>query len=59
MNTEIWDAVDPDSKPGFTKRKDMMRAEDVAEAVLFAVTRPERVDVTEIRLLPTVYTPRG
>ena len=59
VNTEIWDAVDPDSKPGFTKRKDMMRAEDVAEAVLFAVTRPERVDVTEIRLLPTVYTPRG
>jgi NADP-dependent 3-hydroxy acid dehydrogenase YdfG len=59
VNTGIWDAVDPDSKPGFTKRKDMMRAEDVAEAVLFAVTRPERVDVTEIRLLPTVYTPRG
>lgn len=59
VNTEIWDAVDPDSKPGFTKRKDMMRAEDVAEAVLFAVTRPERVAITEIRLLPTVYTPRN
>jgi 3-hydroxy acid dehydrogenase / malonic semialdehyde reductase len=59
VNTEIWDAVDPDAKPGFTKRKDMLRAEDVAEAVLFAVTRPARVDVTEIRLLPTVYTPRG
>ena len=33
--------------------------EDVAEAVLFAVTRASRVDVTEIRLLPTVYSPRG
>jgi NADP-dependent 3-hydroxy acid dehydrogenase YdfG len=59
VDTDIWDAVDPDSKPGFTKRKDMMRAEDVAEAVVFAVTRPARVAITEIRLLPTVYSPRG
>jgi NADP-dependent 3-hydroxy acid dehydrogenase YdfG len=59
VDTDIWDAVKPDEKPGFTKRKDMMRAEDVAEAVLFAVTRPERVAITEIRLLPTVYTPRS
>ena len=59
VDTDIWDAVDPDSKPGFTKRKDMMRAEDVAEAVLFAVTRPARVAITEIRLLPTIYSPRG
>lgn len=59
VDTEMWDAVDPDSKPGFTKRRDMMRAEDVAEAVLFAVTRPARVDVTEIRLMPSIYTPRG
>jgi NADP-dependent 3-hydroxy acid dehydrogenase YdfG len=59
VDTDIWDAVDPDTKPGFTKRKDMLRAEDVAEAVLFAVTQPARVDVTEIRLVPTVYAPRG
>lgn len=59
VDTDIWDAVDPDAKPGFTKRKDMMRAEDVAEAVLFAVTQPERVAITEIRLLPTIYSPRG
>ncbi len=59
VDTEIWDEIDPDSKPGFTKRKDMMRAEDVAEAVLFAVTRPPRVDVTEIRMLPANYTARG
>jgi NAD(P)-dependent dehydrogenase (short-subunit alcohol dehydrogenase family) len=59
VDTDLWDAVDPDAKPGFTKRKDMMRAEDVAEAVLFAVTRPARVTVTEIRLLPTIYSPRG
>lgn len=59
VDTDLWDAVDPDAKPGFTKRKDMMRAEDVAAAVVYAVTQPERIDVTEIRLLPTVYTPRG
>ncbi|HYU08319.1 MAG TPA: SDR family oxidoreductase [Gemmatimonadales bacterium] len=59
VDTDIWEAVDPDSKPGFTKRKDMMRAEDIAAAVVYAVTQPERIDVTEIRLLPTVYTPRG
>jgi NADP-dependent 3-hydroxy acid dehydrogenase YdfG len=59
VDTELWDEVDPDSKPGFTKRKDMMRAEDVAAAVVYAVMQPERVNVTEIRLLPTGYTPRG
>jgi NADP-dependent 3-hydroxy acid dehydrogenase YdfG len=59
VDTDIWDAVDPDSKPGFTKRKNMMRAEDVAAAVLYAVTQPEHVAVTEIRLLPAIYTPRG
>jgi NADP-dependent 3-hydroxy acid dehydrogenase YdfG len=59
VDTDVWDAVDPDSKPGFTKRKDMLRAEDVAEAVRWVVTQPARVDVTEIRLMPAVYTPRG
>ena len=59
VDTPIWDPVDPDSKPGFTKRKSMLRAEDVAEAVLWAVTRPDRVDVTEIRLVPANYAPRG
>jgi NAD(P)-dependent dehydrogenase (short-subunit alcohol dehydrogenase family) len=59
VDTEMWDAIDPDSKPGFTKRADMLRVEDVAEAVLFAVTRPRRVAVTELRVMPAIYTPRG
>ncbi|MGH7613060.1 MAG: SDR family oxidoreductase [Gemmatimonadales bacterium] len=53
VDTDMWNAIDPDSKPGFRKRKDMMRPEDVAEAVLFAVTRDERMTVSEIRLAPT------
>lgn len=53
VNTEMWDPIDPDSKAGFRKRADMMLPEDVAEAVLFAVTREERVTVTEIRMAPT------
>lgn len=59
VDTDIWDPIDPDAKDGFTKRKDMLRAEDVAEAVVFAVTRPARTAVTEIRLLPTGYSARG
>jgi NADP-dependent 3-hydroxy acid dehydrogenase YdfG len=59
VDTDIWDAVDPDSKPGYTKRKDMLKAEDVAAAVVYAVTQPEHLAVTEIRLLPAIYTPRG
>ncbi|PYP14679.1 MAG: hypothetical protein DMD52_13145 [Gemmatimonadetes bacterium] len=59
VDTPIWDPVDPDSKPGFTKRSAMLQAEDVARAVLYAVTQAPRVDVTEIRLMPTVYTARG
>lgn len=59
VNTDIWDPIYPDSKPGFTKRSAMLCAEDVAAAALYAVTQPPRVDVTEIRLMPTVYTARG
>lgn len=58
VDTEIWDEIDPDSKPGFTKRRDMMRAEDVAEAVLWAVTRAPRVDVSEIRMVPANWRAR-
>ena len=52
VNTDVWDPIQPDTLPGFTKRRDMMLPEDVAEAVLFAVTRPARADVTEIRIMP-------
>jgi len=57
VDTEMWDQVDPDSTAGFTKRRDMLRAEDVAAAVLFAVTQPLRVNVTEVHLMPSAYPP--
>jgi NADP-dependent 3-hydroxy acid dehydrogenase YdfG len=58
VDTPLWDPVDPDARAGFTKRQDMLCASDVADAVLFAVTQPQRLTITELRLMPTVYTPR-
>lgn len=59
VDTEMWDAVDPELRPDAAGRSVMMRAEDVAEAVLWAVTRAARVDVTEIRMMPTFDKARG
>lgn len=49
-DTPIWDPVDPDNTPGFPPRASMLRPDDVAEAVLWAVTRPAHVNVDELRL---------
>ncbi|MGH7754011.1 MAG: SDR family oxidoreductase [Gemmatimonadales bacterium] len=58
VDTAIWDSVNPDARPGFTRRQDMLHAEDVAGAVVWAASQPARVDVTEIRINPAGYTPR-
>ena len=49
-DTPIWDPVDPDNTPGFPPRASMLLAADVADAVLWAVTRPPHVNVDELRL---------
>lgn len=49
-DTPIWDPVDPDNTPGFPPRASMLRPEDVADAVLWAVTRPPHVNVDELRI---------
>lgn len=54
VDTEMWDSVDPALRPDAAGRNAMMRAEDVADAVLWAVTRATRVDVTEIQMMPTI-----
>jgi NAD(P)-dependent dehydrogenase (short-subunit alcohol dehydrogenase family) len=50
VDTGIWDAIDPDSRPGFTPRARMLRPEAVADCILFVLTRPTSVNVDELRL---------
>ena len=50
VDTALWDEVDPDTRPGFTKRADMLTAAAVADAVLFVVSRPNDTNVDELRL---------
>lgn len=52
VDTEIWDPVNPDAREGFIARRDMLRVEDVAEAVRFIVTRPSHVAIPEFRIEP-------
>jgi len=49
-DTPIWDPIDPDNTPGFPPRAAMLRPEDVADAVLWAVTRASHVNVDELRI---------
>jgi NAD(P)-dependent dehydrogenase (short-subunit alcohol dehydrogenase family) len=51
-DTAVWDPINPDARPGFTPRSGMLRPADVAEAVLFAATRPAHVDLDWLRLGP-------
>jgi NADP-dependent 3-hydroxy acid dehydrogenase YdfG len=50
VDTAIWDAIDPDHRPGFTPRAMMLRPEAVADAVLFVLTRGADVNIYELRL---------
>ncbi|GAB1342282.1 SDR family oxidoreductase [Gemmatimonas sp.] len=52
-DTPIWDPIDPDNTPGFPARASMLRPDDVADAVLWAATRPPHVNVDELRLSRT------
>lgn len=51
VDTTLWDSVDTEAA-GILPRDRMLRPEDVAEAVLFIATRPDRVDVDWLRLGP-------
>jgi NADP-dependent 3-hydroxy acid dehydrogenase YdfG len=51
-DTAMWDPHDPDGREGFVPRSDMLRAESVADAVRYAVTRPAGVLIEELRLSP-------
>ncbi len=58
VDTTLWDPVDPDARPGFTRRAQMLKADDVAAAVLFVATRRDGVAIPELRIVPEPWAPR-
>ncbi len=44
-DTELWDPLDPDADPHLPDRASMLRPSHVADAVLYAVTRPPEVSI--------------
>jgi NADP-dependent 3-hydroxy acid dehydrogenase YdfG len=50
VDTPMWDSIDPDHRHGFTPRAKMLRAQAVADAVLYVITQPPDVNVDELRL---------
>ena len=50
VDTPLWDPIGPETRPGFTPRAAMLGADAVADAVLYAVTRPAAVNIDELRL---------
>jgi NADP-dependent 3-hydroxy acid dehydrogenase YdfG len=49
-DTDIWVGLEPGVRGKFPPRDEMLRAEDVAAAVMFAVTQAATVNVDELRL---------
>jgi NADP-dependent 3-hydroxy acid dehydrogenase YdfG len=50
VNTDLWDPIDPDNRPGFTPRAEMLSVGDVADAVRWVIAAPAAVNVDELRL---------
>ncbi|HEU4997249.1 MAG TPA: SDR family oxidoreductase [Gemmatimonadaceae bacterium] len=50
VDTSLWDDVNPDARPGFTPRAAMLQPAAVADAVRYAVTCADDVNVDELRL---------
>jgi NAD(P)-dependent dehydrogenase (short-subunit alcohol dehydrogenase family) len=51
-DTGAWDAVDPDARPGFTPRSEMLRPADVADTVAWIARQHPRVDVNWMQIGP-------
>jgi len=49
-DTPLWDPHDPDGRDDLPSRIEMLSPEDVAEVVLFALTRPAGVRVPLIQI---------
>lgn len=52
-DTRLWDPLDPDSRDDLPARASMLSPLDVANAVVYAVTQPARVNVEWLRIMPT------
>ncbi len=50
VDTPLWDPIEPDNRPGFTPRAQMLGADSVADAVHWVATRPPHVNIDELRL---------
>lgn len=49
-DTPMWDPLDPDGDPDLPDRAHMLRAADVAEAVLFVASRPPTVQIPLLQI---------
>lgn len=49
-DTPLWDALDPDRDSDLPNRADMLRSEDVAEAVLWVCSRPGTVRIPVLQI---------
>lgn len=49
-DTELWDAIDAAASPELPARPAMMMADDVADAVLYALTRRPGIDIRNLLL---------
>jgi NADP-dependent 3-hydroxy acid dehydrogenase YdfG len=52
VDTAIWNLHERSLGRSLPRRSDMLRADDVARAVVFALSQPAHVDVEELRLSP-------
>jgi NADP-dependent 3-hydroxy acid dehydrogenase YdfG len=51
-DTDLWNDLDPDNNDILPSRDSMLRPGDVADAVLFALSRPAGVNVDLVRVSP-------
>ena len=50
VDTTLWDPINPDAREGFTPRAAMLDPDAVADAVVYALTRPATTNVDELRV---------
>lgn len=54
VDTPLWEGLDPDARDDLPSRAEMLTPDAVADAILFAVTRPSTVVVEELAIRSNV-----